>query len=176
MQYVGCLLIDEKPVSTQRIFRELTNHGIYATSGEWGEGLLTDVQKKFYDVQKHAVRACVAAEGATWMAALALAVQLNVDRVALINPSNGPDSLADARRRQLNRLQGYVKRNLFFCVSDVLVVGQKSYENRVLDGILSGMVNARIWSAEPPSEDATVRTVIDFLRCDDFAKSEYVCE
>ena len=60
-------------------------------------------------------RTMIAASGEKVWAALALAARMNVDRLALINPC--PAECAETRKMQF-----FAMRNLFFCVSDVLVI------------------------------------------------------
>jgi len=175
MLSVGCLLIGTNAERNMRLRQELSDRGILTVCGEWRSDLLKDMQKELYGVRKQAARICVAAEGEMWTAALALAVQLCVDRVVLIHPSAGNGVQDSCMRRQLNRLNGYVKRNLFFCVSDLLVVDPEMEMRRDMDAVLGRMVNARIWRMRAASGDVAEPTV-RFMLCDDFGKTEYACE
>lgn len=172
---VGCLFIGMNGERNLRFRKKLSDCGIHTVSGEWQGDLLKDMQNALYSVQKQAARVCVAAEGDMWTAALALAVQLCVDRVVLIHPSGGNSMHDPHRRRQLNRLNGYVRRNLFFCVSDLLVLDSEAGMRREEDAVLARMVNARIWRMRAVCPDVT-EPVVRFLLCDDFEKTEYACE
>jgi len=164
---VGCLLIGETASWMQRMQDELTRRGVYVLCSPWA-----DVQKGFYAVQNKAVRACVAAEGGMWIAALALAVQLNVDRVVLMGPSGGSGRLQSDRQRQANRMKAYVRRNLFFCVSDLLVIdGDES----VMWNTFGRAVNARMWFYPEGMGKESFRTAAEFLCCDDYARWESAC-
>ena len=172
---VGCLFIGTNAERNMRFRQELSDRGIWTVCGEWRSDLLKDMQKELYGVRKRAARICVAAEGEMWTAALALAVQLCVDRVVLIHPCGENGVQSPCLRRQLNRLNGYVKRNLFFCVSDLLVVEPETGARRDTDAVLGRMVNARIWRMPAAGGDAA-EPAARFMMCDDFEKTEYICE
>lgn len=168
MLSVGCLLIESDIGRLEQFGKKLSARGIHALHGVWKDELLPDMQRSFYDVQKRAQRSCIAADGQMWAAALALAAQLSVDRVVLIRSPKNEEISDRCKRRQLERLRAYARRNLFFCVCDVLVIGTGE-ESGVPDAILGGLVNARVWHLEQKSYDAAIR----FLQCDDFARTEY---
>lgn len=103
-----------------------------------GERLLERAQESLYAIGRQCRTVCAAAEGEMWPAALALSVQLHVDRIALIRPE-----CAKSSDRSLERLKAYVMRNLFFCVSEVLLIGGAD-DLRFADRL----VNARVACAE----------------------------
>lgn len=109
---------------------------------------------------------CIAAEGEWWTEALALAAQLNVDRIALIFPEH-------SEKVQYNPPLGFLRRNLFFCVADVLVLEntQDAQMMRELNGLFRRMCNARVWRME--AEKTKVRpleTAVRFLAAKDWSK------
>lgn len=172
---VGCLYIGTDVERNAHIRQRLSDYGVWTVCGEWQSDLLKDMQRGLYCVRKQAARVCIAAESEMCTAALALAVQFCVDRVALIHPFERMDIPDPYQRRQLNRLYGYAKRNLFFCVSDLLIVDSGGDATHGADALLGRMVNARIWRMKMMREDM-VDPVARFMLCDDFGKTEYACE
>lgn len=141
---VGCLLIGE----TKRMAalkERLHDRGVSTLSAAWTGSLLAAAQEGLLAVRRPG-GACVAAEGELWAAALALAVQLHVDRIALIAPTDRLKNSKDALEKQIERLKGYARRNLFFCVSDVLVLegaGDPRSARRI-DLLCRRLCNARV--------------------------------
>lgn len=117
---VGCLLIGE----TKRmgmLEEVLAERGIETARAAFGDDLLASVQEGLWKVRGSG-GVCIAAEGEYWPAALAPAVQLCVDRIVLLDPKDlRPNSEAEWGK-QMDRLRSFVCRNLFFCVSDVMVM------------------------------------------------------
>lgn len=138
---VGCLLIGNTDSERLSILRkQLGVRGVDTVEAPNGENRLESAQEGLYAARRHG-GTCVAAEGAGWMPAIALAVQLNVDRIALIAPAYAAN---DAFERQM---RNFVRRNLFFCVAEILVLEDVSNSEmrRELDGFCRRMCNARIW-------------------------------
>ena len=141
---VGCLLMgDSSSGRLGRLRERLSVHGVETVEAICREDRLCAAQEGLYAARRRG-GTCVAAEGEWWTVALALAVQLNVDRVALILPAWC--SGEQAARQQL-QMRGFVRRNLFFCVSDVLVLesGLDGRMAREIDGVCRRMYNARVW-------------------------------
>ena len=108
---VGCLLIGEGGERMGALRERLGASGVATAccATPCAGDLLESAQMALYEVRSP-LGACVAAEGAYWAVALALAVQLNVERVALIFPD---DICPEPMRRPLDRLAGFARRNLF---------------------------------------------------------------
>ena len=138
---VGCLLIGEGGERMGALRERLGASGVATAccATPCAGDLLESAQMALYEVRSP-LGACVAAEGAYWAVALALAVQLNVERVALIFPD---DICPEPMRRPLDRLAGFARRNLFFCVSDVLVLEGEG-GGQAFDRVCRRMCNARV--------------------------------
>lgn len=93
-------------------------------------GLWSALQGALYEVRRERGEAAIMAVGTGCAGALALACQLPVEKLVLIEPSlpgraskTGPDcALARQTRRMARRLAAYARRNLPLCVSDILTV------------------------------------------------------
>ena len=145
---MGCLLIG-KSERLDALRRRVEARGMVAASVAPQSGLLEAAQAELYAVRTPR-GACVAAEGEWWSAALALAEQLSVERVALIAPTDGAaDGVPDALSRANARLKDYARRNLFFCVSAVLALEAQADERsaRRVDRMLHRLCNARVCRA-----------------------------
>lgn len=100
-------------------------------------------------------RICAAAEGTDWARALALAAQLRVDRIVLLRPE-------PSERR--SPAEAFARRNLCFCVSDILIFdGADGSSLREMDALCRGLCSARIWRL--PGGDA--ETAARFLLADE---------
>lgn len=144
---MGCLLIGET-ARMRTLKNRLDALGVSTLSlGQDGQRL--SVAQEGLRAVRGPGGACVAAEGELWAAALALAVQLSVERIVLIAPTDTFAGRRDEQRRQMERLKGYARRNLFFCVSEVLVLegaGDVRSERRI-DQVCRRMCNARVHRA-----------------------------
>ena len=141
---VGCLLIGNADSGKlSKLKEQLGAHGVDTVEAVRGSNQFEAAQEGLYAARRRG-GTCVAAEGEGWMSAIALAVQLNVDRIVLITPANASD---DAFARQMMQLRSFVRRNLFFCVADVLVLEDASDQEmrKELDGFCRRLCNARIW-------------------------------
>lgn len=164
---MGCLLIGE--TARMRTLKcRLDALGVSTLSLGQGGPLLSVAQEGLYAV-RGPDGACVAAEGELWAAALALAVQLSVERIVLIAPTDTLERGRDEWAKQMERLKGYAKRNLFFCVSEVLVLegaGDVRSERRI-DQVCRRMCNARVHraalSCEARHEGAALDAAARFL-------------
>ena len=123
---IGCLLIDmftpgEFALSGLCAF--LGEHGVCAERFTPAEGgrLHMELQRAYQRVRVDGGISAVAAAGRGIDAALALAVQLPVDRLILIDLPHQRASIGPFAR-ELRRISAYARRNRAFCVSDVLAI------------------------------------------------------
>lgn len=140
---VGCLLMGEISGNhMDELRRRLDEHGVETVGATGRTNRWLAAQEGLFAARRRG-GTCIAAEGEWWPEALALAAQLNVDRIALIFPEQ-----ADAARH--NSPLGFLRRNLFFCVADVLVLESNCDAQmlRELNGLFRRMCNARIWRME----------------------------
>ena len=151
-----------------------------------GERLLGGLQAQLQLAREGFRYSGILARGAGCGAALALAEQLPVDRLALIEPPEalhtfprpGPrapgDPALSKRRRQVRRLNAFARRNLSLCVADVLVAEKPdaAFARRLWEGGLRD--HSRVVRLAIPGEIGRVlytncenmakRAIIDFLR------------
>ena len=171
---VGCLLIG-RTMRMRALQERLTARGVLTVSAS-GEGDLLSAAQEGLVAARQPGGACVAAEGELWAAALALAVQLSVERVALIAPTDRCALPGSDWNRQIERLKGFARRNLFFCVCDVLVMeGEADARSaRRLDLLCRRLCNARVHRVSlldqrwTNCEFSPVEAVARFLRDGDF--------
>lgn len=166
---IGCLILGQT-ARMNALKSRLSEYGVVAVQGRSGGNLFISAQEGLYAARRPG-GVCVAAEGELWAAALSLAVQLCVDRVALIAPTDYPNKSTDEQEKQIARLKGFARRNLFFCVSEVLVLesGGDARSQKRMDSVLRRLCNARVYrlSAQENSmmcgEDAAIETAACFL-------------
>ena len=141
---MGCLLIGE--TMRMHALRERLNAcGVHTVFAPRGENLLSCVQEGLCRARRPG-GAGIAAEGEMWAAALALSAQLSVERVVLFEPTDQFRNTKDEWEKQIVRLKGFARRNLFFCVSDVLVLeGGDDKPKDWIDSMCRRMCNARVW-------------------------------
>lgn len=172
---VGCLLIGET-MRMHALCERLNENGVETFFAQRGGDLLSSVQEGLYRARRPG-GVCIAAEGEMWAAALALAAQLSVERVALIEPTDRFRSPSNDQERQLVRLKSFVRRNLFFCVSDVLMLEGDGEPAGRLDALCRRMCNARVWRAELSDQRWTncehlpIDAAARFLKSGEFAFS-----
>lgn len=143
---IGCLLIGET-MRMQMLRERLNACGVDTVFAPRGEDLLSCVQEGLYRARRPG-GAGIAAEGEMWAAALALSAQLSVDRVVLIEPTDQFRNPKNEWEKQVVRLKGFVRRNLFFCVSDVLMMESGTEKTKGwMDLLCRRMYNARVWRA-----------------------------
>ena len=130
---VGCLLIDDL-LSGENVLSglfssvELSRGRVRLFDCPEGANLHEQLQRAHHAARKGRSGVAIAANGRGCDAALALAEQLPVERLALIAPE--ARRFSDSRRsgasprlsRQANRLRAFARRNLALCVCDVLIV------------------------------------------------------
>lgn len=144
---IGCLLIGET-VRMNALGERLNANGVETFFAQHSRDLLSSVQEGLYRARRPG-GVCIAAEGEMWAAALALAAQLSVERVVLIEPTDRFRMPRNDRERQIVRLKSFVRRNLFFCVSDILML-EKDVEQ--MNALCRRMYNARVWRAKLSDE------------------------
>ena len=84
------------------------------------ERYLYQAQAALWELRKKCSWVCVCAEGASSAAAIALAAQLPVDRLALAAPDLFPPA-PHGISRQASRLRAFARRNLALVVSQILL-------------------------------------------------------
>ena len=121
---MGCLLIGDllfEPEALADWAAYLSGQGARTEAFVPGaKDLHTALQRAYQRVRRDGAVSCVMAAGTGCDCALALATQLPVDRLALINPLEwqGRGGLA----RPLGRIRRYARRGAALCVSDVLII------------------------------------------------------
>ena len=129
----GCLCIGEITSGTSDpsgCFPFMELPGIEALPFRCPEGaeLWDALRIALQELRSRRAVACILARGTGCAAALALAEQLPVDRLVLMEPimnlsgRDMPWHPSDARLRQARKLAGFARRNLSLCVSDTLIV------------------------------------------------------
>ena len=124
MSAVGCLLIGDT-LRMNALRQRLNNGGAATAVPAPGDNLYRAVQEGFLAARRPG-GACVAAEGEMWAAALSLAAQLSVDRVVLFTPSDNRKRTRDKTERQIEWMKAYARRNLSFCVCQVLILEESA--------------------------------------------------
>lgn len=168
---VGCLLISERNGGRLEPLEALLREQGTPTVRIVGESSLGTAQEGLRRARGPG-GVCVAAEGEMWAAALALAAQLPVDRIALIAPEDRTMSAWDGQSRRMHRLKAYARRNLFFCISSVLLLETFTEErsDRRVDELCRRLCNAsvqRLPMARMPAgavPQAYARAAARFLR------------
>ena len=117
---IGCLLIGE--TKRMRALRtKLYRQGIDTVSMLRGSDMLGAAMDGLQAARRRGSTA-IAAEGEMWAVALALAAQLCVEKIVLIAPTDCVKRPENEREKQIDGLKRFARRNLFFCVSGVLVL------------------------------------------------------
>ena len=158
---VGCLMLDGGEFA-RALSRRLAESGVQVERADGGT--LDAARDGLFRISGRA-RVCAAAVGRSWATALALAVQLRVDRLALFRPEFG------ARR---SPAEAFARRNLFFCVSEILIFdGADVASMRETDALCRGLCSAQIWRVPGGNDDA--QTAARFLLAED-AQSAFPSE
>ena len=151
---IGCLVIDglmsgERMLSGLSSF--LTGRGVRAEDYTADREMLhLSLQLAYQRVRRPEGVTGAAASGDGCVAALALAGQLPVDRLVLVEPRwpaqlpEGPRDL----RRQAARLRGYAADGLPVCACDVLVlIAGEDHDLRGLESLRRSMCGCRFYAA-----------------------------
>jgi hypothetical protein len=170
---VGCLLLGDS-MNMRALGEALREQGVDTAEPSGCGDLFISVQEGLRAARRCG-GVCIAAEGEWWTAALALAAQLCVDRIVLIAPTEyrmPPDTGFD---RQFKSLRCYVRRNLFFCVSEVLVLEtEEACAERQMNSVLNSLRNARVYRLKTDDQRWTncefslVEAVVSFLQSGEF--------
>lgn len=177
---VGCLIIDD-PMSGENWLSGLSlPAGLRAYPFAWrtGEGLLSSLQTLLQRARSECGTASILARGAGCAAALALAEQLPVERLALIEPTFRPCA-PKVLAKPLGRIARYAARNLSLCVSDALIASREDQREAMrIARALSA--NCRVCRLDIPGETVpemeTIcenwlkRAITDFLRGEELPK------
>lgn len=178
---VGCLVIDD-PMSGENWLSGLSlPAGLRAYPFDWGagEGPLAALQTLLQRARSECGAASILARGAGCAAALALAEQLPVERLALVSPRFMSLRAPKALARPFNRISLFAAQNLSLCVSDALIASRKrDRDARRIARALSA--NCRVLRLDIPGESTpkmeTIcenrlkRAITDFLRGEELPK------
>ena len=122
---VGCLMIDD-PGLGENALSELFSEEIEAYAFDWKarESPLPALQDLLQAARRDCGEAAILARGLGCGAALALAEQLPVERLALIDPAPALTFqwIGSQKLNPVWRLNAYARRNLSLCVAEALVV------------------------------------------------------
>ena len=152
---IGCLMIEDLISDGERL------NGLSAFLREKGvrtaafarmrdENLHARLQAGFQEVRRESGAAAIIALGAGCPAALALSAQLPVDRIVLLDDGRAPRcDVPSAWLRQVNRIAGFARRNMSFCVADALLIsmGGDSARRRMRTA-REGLCNSRVRQVE----------------------------
>ena len=179
---VGCIAIDEPMSGENRLSGLSCAPGLVVFPFEWraGEDALGALQTLLQRARSSCGAAAIVARGLGCLAALALAEQLPVDRLALVEPRLGRLRGRGTLARCFNRIALFARQNLSLCVSDVLIVQTgDTRAGRKLVSLGLG-AHSRVARVELPAEtapelyticDNTLKTAVtDFLRGGDWPK------
>ncbi len=178
---VGCLVVDD-PMSGENWLSGLSlPAGLRACPFDWraGEGLLSSLQTLLQRVRSECGAASILARGLGCAAALALAEQLPVERLALVEPTLRPVRTPKAIAKPLNRIARYAARNLSLCVSGTLIAARADDRDaRIIARAL--WANCRVFRVNIPGEtvpemeticeNGLKRAITDFLRGEELSK------
>lgn len=173
---MGCLLIGEEETRIGKMACALEENNAATCVVTDGKDLLLRAQEGLCSVRPGSQSVCIAAEGAMWPVALALSIQLGVDKIALIDPCLSTNNAEESLNRQRERLRAYVRRNLFFCVSKVLIVGdgeKNARARRKMENVWRKMNNAQIYRVDKTwinCEQLLNSALISFFIEGEFAK------
>ena len=174
---IGCLLIGEvRETRLEALAETLGAKNVLTGVVTGGEDLLLRAQEGLCRVRPGSDAVCVVAEGAMWPVALALSVQLGVDRIVLIEPALQLKYSEENMERQIERLKAYVRRNLFFCVSEVLIAGSGETDarcRRKIEAVWRRLSSAKLHRTEKTWTNCEYfinSEIVSFLLAGEFAK------
>lgn len=152
MADVGCLLIDDVLNGGNALadwLPALTERGVRAERFRWDgrEGLYPALQRAYQRVRRDDGVSCLLAWGSGCHCALALAGQLPADRVALIDPSDGPEDAAILR--EYSRVRRYARRGAAFCAASVLIVPGPHTPDELPSRLAQGLYSCRVAVIQP---------------------------
>ena len=173
---VGCVAIDDPTSGENRLSGLSFAPGLAGYPFDWraGERAFEEMQTLLQCARSDCGAAAILARGPGCMAALALAEQLPVERLALIAPQTGRLRGRGSLARYFNRIALFARQNLSLCVSDVLIIeAGNSRVGRKLVWLGLG-AHSRVAALEMPAEtgpelyticeNALKTAITDFLR------------
>ena len=157
-QAVGCLVIGddmsgEGAISGLCAFLKERGAAASVFSSHQPPALHSELQRAYQAIRRQRAISAIVAAGAGCDAALALAGQLPVDRLALLT-GVGPDGSTenDSLAGPLRRIRAYARRGEALCVSDVLVVQAGDAPRHLrLEYLAEALVNCRVCGVKLPS-------------------------
>lgn len=179
-QGVGCLLIDDFTPGEDRLSGLslcLARKGVAAVRFcPDGGDLLDGLREAYYAARRDSLAGAIVGAGSGCWAALALAEQLPTARLVLADPMPWGEArrVPTALRRPLRRLAGFARRNLAFCVADVLVIeGVAEADYRRAFSLPNGRVTRLRAAAEAleNGDDRVCGAVYAFLTAGELPKS-----
>lgn len=128
---IGCLMIneltsEERQLSGLSVF--LGKKGIYSRHFNIMEGkkIHSQLQLAYQKVCANSRERCIIGAGTGCIGALALAAQLPVDRLVLMDEVSSKEEGEMGKQRQFKRLAGFANRNISFCVTNALLIADRS--------------------------------------------------
>ena len=170
---LGCLLIDEpKPGedALSGLCSCLRGAGVNAAVFAGGARLADALREAYCAAKAGCERGAVVGRGGGGWAALALSEQLPVDRLVLVD-------LQPANRiaRACRRVAAFARRNLAFCVSDVLIVATRpgDWPERLAEGLPNSRVTRldACGDLRKNSDPAVKSAILSFLIDGELPKS-----
>jgi len=184
---IGCLMIEDLSSGGQKLSGLsvfLEKMGVHTELFRWDgrEDIHVRLQNAFFQVRSENSKACIAACGAGILGAVALAVQLPVERMVFIEGHSSGQSEKKLIHRQVSRLYRFSRRNAAFCISDILRIlpaGEDS--GKAVRATMKGLVNCRIDTMDiceragnkicPNGEHLPEMPIYRFLTAGEIAKS-----
>lgn len=129
---IGCLMIneltsEERQLSGLSVF--LGKKGIYSRhfNIEDDKWIHAQLQSAYQRVCANSKERCIIGAGTGCIGALALAAQLPVDRLVLLDEAFGFNKEEKTNKRKpYRRLEAFADRNIPFCVTNALLIADKS--------------------------------------------------
>ncbi len=178
----GCLMIDDAKPGMERLSglcAAFGRAGIRTVCFDWDadRSLRERLQCACYEVRCCGETPAIVARGTGCWAALALAAQLPVGRLVLIEPSGADLNQAPrALRRPLAGLRRYARANLSLCLCDMLLLerdretlARSARQLHQALGRLTGLLTAGKWGISCADEQAIAITA--YLQTGEFPKS-----
>ena len=178
----GCLLIDEAKPGTAILSGLCASfQGLGMPAGLFclddGKNLHERLQTAYYEVRRRCAVPTIVARGQACWAALALAVQLPAERLALLDAGAIGLRYAPAETlRTVARLRGFAVRNLSFCTADILVLDDRAdalaRAVRRLRAARGGLTAVQMpGGGAGATERQALSAMINFLQSGEFPKS-----
>lgn len=131
---IGCLMIneltsEERQLSGLSVF--LGKKGIYSRHFNIGEDrrIHAQLQSAYQKVCANSKERCIIGAGTGSIGALALAAQLPVDRLILMDEAFFYKEEETGKQKQFKRLAGFANRNISFCVTNALLIADNNEDS-----------------------------------------------